>query len=57
MADDSLLLLPSQHEEGANHEPINAIGVAPDYYLPVTPHDLSTRHDPDVSKALTFLGH
>jgi hypothetical protein len=35
---------------------INGIGVAPDYYLPLTAQDLSTGHDPDITKALTLLG-
>jgi PDZ domain len=32
------------------------VGVAPDYYLPLTAQDLSTGHDPDIAKALTLLG-
>ena len=54
--DASLLALPARHELSAHHELINGIGVAPDYYLPVTAHDLSTGHDPDIAKALTLLG-
>ena len=54
--DASLLALPAWHELSAHHELINGIGVAPDYYLPVTAHDLSTGHDPDITKALTLLG-
>jgi len=38
------------------HELIDGIGVAPDYYLPLTAHDLSTGHDPDIAKALALLG-
>jgi carboxyl-terminal processing protease len=53
--DGSLLSLPSRHELGADHETINGIGVAPDYYLPTTPRDLSTGHDADIAMALALL--
>jgi carboxyl-terminal processing protease len=49
--------LPTKHEVGADHEIINGIGVAPDYYLPMTAWDLSTGHDPDTVKALALLGY
>ena len=54
--DGSALGLPAKHELSADHELINGIGVAPDYYLPLTARDLSTGHDPDITKALTLLG-
>ena len=54
--DASLLTLPAMHAMGADHEPIDGIGVAPDYYLPLTAQDLSAGHDPDITKALTLLG-
>jgi carboxyl-terminal processing protease len=54
--DASLLILPAMQELSAHHELINSIGVAPDYYLPLTAQDLSTGHDPDITKALTLLG-
>jgi carboxyl-terminal processing protease len=54
--DASLIILPPKHAFGADHEIIDGIGVAPDYYLPVTAQDLSTGHDPDIAKALTLLG-
>ena len=54
--DASLIILPARHELSAHHELINGIGVAPDYYIPLTAHDLSTGHDPDITKALTLLG-
>jgi carboxyl-terminal processing protease len=54
--DASLVALPAKHELSADHELINGIGVAPDYYLPLTAQDLSTGHDPDITKALTLLG-
>ena len=54
--DASLIILPARHELSAHHELINGIGVAPDYYLPLTAQDLSTGHDPDITKALTLLG-
>ena len=54
--DGSVLGLPAKHELSAHHELINGIGVAPDYYIPLTAQDLSTGHDPDIAKALTLLG-
>ncbi len=54
--DASLLTLPAMHALGTDHEPIDGIGVAPDYYLPLTAQDLSAGHDPDITKALTLLG-
>ena len=54
--DASLIILPARQELSARHELINGIGVAPDYYLPLTAHDLSTGHDPDIAKALALLG-
>jgi carboxyl-terminal processing protease len=54
--DASLIILPARHELSADRELINGIGVAPDYYVPLTAHDLSTGHDPDIAKALTLLG-
>jgi carboxyl-terminal processing protease len=56
LSDNSMLRMPRQHEKGANGEIINGIGVAPDIYLPLTAHDLSTGHDPDTAKALAVLG-
>jgi carboxyl-terminal processing protease len=53
--DNSLLVLPAKHELGPDHEVINGIGVAPDYYLPTTAADYSTGADPDLSKARTLL--
>ena len=50
--DASLLILPATQDLSAHHELINGIGVAPDYYLPLTAQDLSTGHDPDITKAL-----
>jgi carboxyl-terminal processing protease len=48
--DASLLILPARHALGADDEPIDGIGVAPDYYLPLTAHELSTGHDPDIAR-------
>jgi carboxyl-terminal processing protease len=53
--DGSLLQLPARHGLGADHELINGIGVAPDYYIPRTAQDLATGHDPDIAKALALL--
>ena len=54
--DGSVLGLPAKHDLSARHELINGVGVAPDYYLPLTAQDLSTGHDPDIAKAVTLLG-
>ena len=54
--DASLIILPPMHAFGADHEIIDGIGIAPDYYLPLTAQDLSTGHDPGIAKALTLLG-
>ena len=54
--DGSLLGLPSRHELGADHEMVDGVGVAPDYYLPMTAFDLSSGLDPDMAKALQLLG-
>jgi carboxyl-terminal processing protease len=53
--DGSQLQMPARHELSADHELINGIGVAPDYYRPLTAWDVSTGHDPDLVKALTLL--
>jgi carboxyl-terminal processing protease len=53
--DGSLLGLPPKHDVSADHELINGIGVAPDYYIPRTARDLATGHDPDIAKALALL--
>jgi carboxyl-terminal processing protease len=56
MLDDaSLLELPAARWLGPDHEVINTVGVAPDYFIPLTAQDVSTGHDPDVAKALTLL--
>jgi carboxyl-terminal processing protease len=47
--------LPPEHQLSAGREIINGIGVAPDYYLPVTAWDRSTGRDPDLAKALGLL--
>jgi carboxyl-terminal processing protease len=53
--DGSTLGLPATHHFGADHELVNGIGVAPDYYIPVTAWDLATGHNPDIAKALALL--
>jgi len=53
--DNSVLIMPSQHQLSADHEIINGIGVASDYYLPITAQDLSAGPDPDIAKALALL--
>ncbi len=54
--DGSLLGLPPRHELGPDHELVDGVGVALDYYIPMTAYDLSTGRDPDVAKALQLLG-
>ena len=54
--DASLIILPATQELSAHRELINGIGVAPDYYIPLTAQDLSAGHDPDITEALTLLG-
>ena len=53
--DGSALTLPPMHGLGADHEIINGIGGAPDYYIPRTARDVATGHDPDLAKALALL--
>jgi carboxyl-terminal processing protease len=55
--DNSSLLIPALHHLGPNRETIDGIGVAPDHYVPLTAKDVSTGHDPAVTKALTLLLH
>ena len=52
--DQAGVVEPATQEFSAHHELINGIGVAPDYYIPLTAQDLSTGHDPDIAKALTL---
>ncbi|HWG12519.1 MAG TPA: S41 family peptidase [Streptosporangiaceae bacterium] len=53
--DGSALGLPAKHYVSADHELITGIGVAPDYYIPLTAWDLATGHDPDIAKALALF--
>jgi carboxyl-terminal processing protease len=53
--DGSGLMLPKLYEIGANKEIINTIGVAPDYYAPMTAADLSAGRDPGLAKAVELL--
>jgi carboxyl-terminal processing protease len=48
--DGSVLALPPRHGLRADHELINGIRVAPDYYIPGTALDLATGQDPDIAK-------
>jgi carboxyl-terminal processing protease len=54
--DGSVLALPARHELGPIREVINGIGVAPDYFIPVTAAALSRGQDPDIAKGLRVLG-
>lgn len=54
--DGSALGLPTTQWLAPNHEIINVVGVAPDYFIPLTAQDVSTGCDPDVAKALALLG-
>jgi carboxyl-terminal processing protease len=47
--------MPDKYEVGANHEMVNGIGVAPDYYAPLTAAALSGGGDPGLDKALAIL--
>jgi len=53
--DNSQLVFPSAHELGARKETVNGIGVAPDWFAPLTPADLSAGRDPGVARALSLL--
>jgi carboxyl-terminal processing protease len=53
--DGSAIGLPKYHEVGANGEVVNTIGVAPDYYAPMTAADLSFSRDPGLAKAIELL--
>jgi carboxyl-terminal processing protease len=54
--DGSALQLTTSTVLGPDHEIIDGIGVAPDYYIPLTAKDVATGQDPDIAKALTVLG-
>jgi carboxyl-terminal processing protease len=51
----SLLFFPAQHGLGAGREIIDGIGVAADYYVPLTAKDLSEGRDPALAKALALV--
>jgi carboxyl-terminal processing protease len=53
--DGSAILLPKYHEIAANKEIVNTIGVAADYYAPMTAADLSAGRDPGLAKAVELL--
>jgi carboxyl-terminal processing protease len=53
--DGSIISLPKYHELAANGEVVNAIGVAPDYYAPLTATELSAGRDPGLAKAVELL--
>lgn len=53
--DGTALGLPKIHEIAANKEIVNTIGVAPDYYAPLTAADLSAGRDPGLDKAVSLL--
>jgi carboxyl-terminal processing protease len=54
--DGSFLQLATKSFLGPDHEIIDGIGVAADYYIPTTDNDVATGHDPDIAKALALLG-
>ena len=54
--DGSALQLTTKTFLDAGHVLSDGIGVAPDYYIPLTAKDVATGHDPDVAKALALLG-
>ncbi len=53
--DGSLLGITEQRSLGANGEPLDGIGVAPDYQVPLTAQDVSAGHDPELEKAMSLL--
>jgi carboxyl-terminal processing protease len=53
--DASVLWLPIYYQLGANGELYNTIGVAADYYAPMTAADLSAGRDPGLAKAVELL--
>ena len=55
MEDGSGLDLPKFYQIGANKEIVNTIGVAPDYFAPVTSADLSVGRDPGIAKVQQLL--
>lgn len=55
LQDNSLLIIPTHHQLAADHELVNGIGVPPDHYSARSAADLSTGHDPALTKALTLL--
>jgi carboxyl-terminal processing protease len=57
LEDNSLLRIPSRHQEGAAGEIVDGIGVPPDRLIPLTAGDVSTGRDPDLAAALTLLPH
>jgi carboxyl-terminal processing protease len=46
---------PYLYEISANRETVNTIGVASDYYAPLTGADLSAGRDPGLAKALALF--
>jgi carboxyl-terminal processing protease len=54
--DGSALQLSTESYLGPDHEIIDGIGVAADYYVATTDMDVVTGHDPDIAKALAVLG-
>jgi carboxyl-terminal processing protease len=57
LTDGSSLSLPKFYQLGAAHEFVDGIGVAPDYYAPLTAADLSAGRDAGLSKAIELLRH
>jgi carboxyl-terminal processing protease len=55
LEDGSGLSLPKFYQIGANKEIVNTIGVAPDYFAPMTAADLSAGRDPGLAKAQELL--
>lgn len=55
LEDGSGLSLPKVYQISANKEIVNTIGVAPDYFAPVTAADLSAGRDPGIAKARQLL--
>ena len=50
-----MLELPAQYYLGPDREEVDGIGVAPNYYQPITAADLSEGLDPNIATAISLL--
>lgn len=52
---NTIIGMPSKHIIGANGEIFAGIGVPPDYYVPLTPANISAGRDPGTDKAVELF--